>query len=322
MYVNTDALLRSLPDIPDVMEKLQSGAYRLWGGVVRHAAGTEKAGQIVGHLLFPGDSQQTQLRLQQLQSTLEKGLGSLQDGMGQLQQSMGVLQGLQSANLVMSGLNLAVTAAGFVIVCKKLNKISDQIQAQSKQIEQTYALVKEVHDHNILNDEAQFRSLILAAQQFCEQGDVEHLKGLIAPLHREYQLTKLVLEKHASLAASSVVRLPEITLLQDRLVNLGLTLSHVQMRAGSVKFSRESMVQLESDIKGLNAQRIEVLTSDSSIASTIKHDQFTHITNFLRQGKQMLPALTYQADVIELEARHPGLLQQASESKEILMLAA
>ena len=30
----------------------------------------------------------------------------------------------QTANLVMTGLNLAVTTAGFVIVCKKLNKIS------------------------------------------------------------------------------------------------------------------------------------------------------------------------------------------------------
>jgi len=322
MYVNTDALLRSLPDIPDVMEKLQSGAYRLWGGVVRHAAGTEKAGQIVGHLLFPGDSQQTQERLQQLQSTLEKGLGSLQQGMGQLQQSMGVLQGLQSANLVMAGLNLAVTTAGFVIVCKKLNRISDQIQSQSEQIAQTYGLVKEVHDRNILLDEAQFRALILTAQQFCEQGDVEHLKGLIAPIHKEYQFTKLVLEKHALIAASTVIRLPEITLLQDRLINLGLTLSHIQMRTGAVKFSQESMMQLEADIKSLNAQRIEILTSDSEIASTIKHDQFKHMTHFLQQGKQMLPAMTYQADVIGLEARHPGLLQHASESKEILMLAA
>lgn len=322
MYVNADALLRSLPDIPDVMEKLQSGAYRLWGGVVRHAAGTDKAGQIVGHLLFPGDSQQTQESLQQLQSILENGLGLLQDSVGTLQQSMGVLQGLQSANLVMSGLNLAVTAAGFVIVCKKLNKISDQIQSQSEMIAQVYWLVKEVHDHNILNDEAQFRALILSARQFCEQGDVEHLKGLIPQFHKEYQLTKLVLEKHASIAESSVLRLPEITLLQDRLVNLGLTLSHVQMRTGAIKYSRESLMQLEIDIKGLNAQRIEVLTSDSEIATTIKRDQFTYMTNFLRQGKQMLPALSYQADVIELETRHPGLLQQASESKEILMLAA
>lgn len=322
MYVNSDALLRSLPDIPDVMEKLQSGLYRLWGGVVRHAAGTEKAGQIVGHLLFPNDSQQTQERLQQLQSTLANGLGSLKTGMGQLQQSIGVLQGLQSANLVMSGLNLAVTTVGFVIVCKKLNKISDQIQAQSELIAQTYGLVKEVHERNILTDEAQFRALILTAQQFCELGDVGHLKGLIAPFHKEYQFTKLVLEKHAPIAASSVARLGEIALLQDRLVNLGLTLSHVQMRTGAVKYSRECMVQLETDLKALNAKRIEVLINDSKVASTIKHDQFNHMTNFLQQGKQILPALTYQADVIELEIRHPGLLQQASQSKEIQMLAA
>lgn len=132
MFVNVDALVRSLPDIPDVLAKLHSGDYTLWGGVVRHSKGTEKAGQIVGHLLFPGDSRHVQESLQNLQSTLSSGLGSLQTGMDQVQQSMNVLQGLQSANLVMSGLNLAVTTAGFVIVCKKLDKISQKIDEQSK----------------------------------------------------------------------------------------------------------------------------------------------------------------------------------------------
>ncbi len=322
MHVNSDALLRSLPEVPDVVEKLQSGLYQLWGGVVRHSAGTEKAGQIVGHLIFPNESQQTQERLQQLHSTLTNGLGSLQDGMGQLQKNIGVLEGLQSANIIMSGLNLAVTAAGFVIVCKKLNKISDQIQSQSELIAQTYGLVKEVHERNVLTDEAQFRALILTAQQFCEIEDIGHLRGLIAPFHKEYQFTKLVLEKHSSIAVSSVTRLSEITLLQDRLVNLGLTLSHVQMRTGAVKYSRECMAQLETDLKALNAKRIEVLTSDSNFASTITYDQFSRMTNFLQEGKQILPVLKYQADLIELEILHPGLLQQASQSKEIQMLVA
>lgn len=320
MYVNSDALLRSLPNNPDVIEKLKSGLYELYGGVVRHAAGTEKGGRIVCHLLFPSDSQQTQEQLKQLESTLANGFRSFKTSMGELQQSIGVLQGLQSANFVMSGLNLAVTTAGFVIVCKKLNGISDQIQAQSELIAQTYGLVKEVHERNILTDEAQFRALILTAQQFCELGDVGHLKGLIAPFHKEYQFTKLVLEKHALIAASSVARLGEIALLQDRLVNLGLTLSHVQMRTGAVKYSRECMVQLETDLKALNAKRIEVLTSDGKIASAIKRDQFNDMTNFLLQRRQISPALTYQADALELEMRYPGLLQQTSQSKEIQMI--
>ena len=322
MYVNTDALLRSLPDIPEVLEKLQSGEYQLFGGVVRHASGTSKGGRIVGHLLFPGDALQTQESLQKLQSNLTSGLGSLQGGMEQLQQSMGALQGLQTANLVMSGLNLAVTTTGFVIVCKKLNKISEQIEAQSAAIAQTLNLVRDVHERNILEDEARFRALLLTAQQFCEQADVDALKGLINPFHEQYQFTRLVLERHAPIADSHIERLGEISLLQDRLVSLGLMMSHVQMKTGAVKFSRECLTQLQNDLTRLNTQRIETLSSDRNVASRITQAHFTSLTSFLQHGKKMMPALTYQVEVIDLEARHPGLLQQASESKEILLIAA
>lgn len=322
MSVNTEALLRALPDIPDVLARLRSGEYTLHGGVLRHAAGSEKGGRIIGHLLFPGDSLQTQESLQKLQSTLTNGLGSLQDGMGQLQQSMSTLQSLQSANLVMSGLNLAVTTAGFVIVCRKLNKISEQIRAQSVAVAQTLSLVRDVHERNILEDEAQFCALLLTAQQFCEPGDVEPLKGLIASFHKEYQFTKLVLERHALLADSHIERFNEIKLLQDRLVTLGLMMSHVQMKTGAWKYSRDCLTQLGSDLASLNAQRIETLSSDGCVASRITQTHLTDLTTLLQHGKKMIPALTYQADVIDLEVRHPGLLQRASESKEILFVAA
>lgn len=322
MSVMTEELLRSLPDLPDILAKLKSGEYELFGGVVRHARGTGKGGQIVGHLLFPGDSQQTQAQLQQLQDALSNGLGSLQTGMDHLQQSMNVLQGLQTANLVMTGLNLAVTTAGFVIMCQKLNKISAQIQAQSQTIAETWKLVSEAHERGQLTDEAQFRSLLLSARQFCEEGDVQQLKALIPAFHKEYQFTKLVLERHAAIPASTVQRLSDIRLLQDRLVNLGLALSHVQSKSGAVKYAHESLAQLEADVRALNVHRIEGLATDRVTASRISHEQFADVTDFLQHGKQMLPALAYQADVITLESKHPGLLQQASTSKEIMFLAA
>ncbi|PIK75661.1 MULTISPECIES: hypothetical protein [unclassified Pseudomonas] len=322
MSVINEELLRSLPNLPDILAKLKSGEYELFGGVVRHAKGTERGGQIVGHLLFPGDSQQTQAQLQQLQDTLSNGLGSLQTGMDHLQQSMSVLQGLQTANLVMTGLNLAVTTAGFVIVCQKLNKISSQIQAQSQTIAETWNLVSEAHERGQLTDEAQFRSLLLSARQFCEEGDVQQLKALIPAFHKEYQFTKLILERHAAIPASTVQRLSDIKLLQDRLVNLGLALSHVQAKSGAVKYAHESLAQLEADIRTLNINRIEGLTSDRAAASAISQKQFADVTDFLQHGKQMMPALAYQAEVITLETKHPGLLQKASTSREIMFLAA
>lgn len=322
MSVNADPLVRSLPDVPEVIEKIKAGIYSLCGGVVRYAAGSSKGGQIVGHLIFPSDSEEIQKRLEQLQSTLSEGLGSLQTGMGQLQQNMNVLQGLQSANLVMSGLNLAVTTAGFIVVCKKLDGISEQIQAQSHGIAQIVQVVSDLHERSLLKSESDFRASVLTAKQFCEQGDVELLKHLIRPFHEKYQFAKLVLEKHASIPASSVERIGEIKLLQDRLVHLGLMLSHVQMKTGAIKQSHESVKQLESDLTSLNARRVEVLVNNRAIASIITPSQFSELTGFLQQGKQMLPALTYQADVIELEMRRPGMLERAAGTKEIMLIAA
>lgn len=322
MYVNADGLIRSLPDIPEVLAKIQSGEYTIWGGVVRHTAGTEKGGQIVGHLLFPSDPLQTQQALQNLQNTISKSLGSLQEGMEGLQKSMNVLQGLQAANLVMTGLNLAVTTAGFVIVCQKLNKISAQIEAQSIGIAQTLSLVGDVHERNLLRDEAKFRSLLFSSQQFCENGDVDQLKNLIPMLHQEYQFTKLVLSKHASIGSSSVERLSEIVILQDRLVNIGMMMSHVQMKSGAAKQGSHSLTQLSSDLGTLNAARIKALSSNRNVAATVSAAHFAALTSFLKDGSAMVPALNYQADVIELESRHPGLAQKASESKEILLVAA
>lgn len=322
MSVTVDALWRALPDLPDVLARIRSGEYTLHGGVVRHAAGTGKGGQIVGHLMFPGDVGQAQESIQRLQSVVQDGLGSLQGGLGELQQSMSVLQGLQVANLALSGLNLAVSAAGFVIVCRKLDKISAQIQAQSQSIAQTLYLVEEAHDRSLLGDEARFRSLLLSAKQFCEQGDVEHLKSLVPTFHQEYQFTKLVLEKHAPIAASSMGRFGEISLLQDRLMNIGLVLSHVQMRVGAPKYGQECLTELAADISALNKRRIEALSGDRDAASRMTVDRFAEVTSFLERGKKIAPALSYEAELVGLEIAQPGALKRAPESREILMLAA
>lgn len=322
MSISSEPFLRSLPDIPDILLKLQSGVYTLHGGVVRHAAGTSQGGQIVGHLLFPGDAFQTQQSIQSLQTALSNGIGSLEGGIAHLQQSMNVLQGLQTANLVISGLNLAVSAAGFVVVCKKLNEISSQIHAQSQGILQTLQLVGEVYDRSLLLDEARFRSLLLSSQQFCEQGNKKALNVLIPQFHQEYQFTKLILEKHALIAASNIDCFSEIALLQDRLLNLGLMMSHVQLIADAPKYAQEFLMELAKDIATFNTRRIEALMSDRAVASRMSATHLADLTAFLQNGSAMVHALSYRSDVIGLDTCYPGLLPKVLESKEILLVFA
>lgn len=322
MSMTMDSIWRALPDAPEIIAKIRSGEYTVHGGVVRGAAGTNKAGQIIAHLRFPTDAQQAQQSLQELRSVLQNGLGSIQSGMDQLQQSMNVLQGLQTANLVLSGLNLAVSTAGFIIVCKKLDRVSDQVERQSQAIGQLLSLAGEARDHNFLRDEANFRALVLSAQTFANNNDIEHLRTLIPECHRQYQFTKLVLQRHASRISSNMDRFDEVELLQERLVHVGLLMSHIHVRLVQPQYSKDSLLNLSSDIKALNKTRIDLLSNDQDIASQMLKTDFTNVISFLNRGKQMLPALDYEKDLLQLEIDRPTTLIKAPENGEIMLLAA
>lgn len=320
MPMNTD-VWRVLTDSPEILEGIRSGIYQIWGGVIRHVAGSPDGGRIVGHLKFPGDQQAAQQSIENLQGLLNQGFGSAQTAMGGLQQSMNVLQGLQVANLALSGLNLAVSVAGFAIVCSKLNKLSAQVQAQSININQILEIVSEARDRALFLDEAQFRSLVLSAKQFSEEGDTHQLKSLLPAITKEYELSRLILQKHASIAGSSIEHLPTIALFQERLVHIGLLRSHVQMRVGAPKYAEESLQDLLTELPALNATRVESLLKDKQMAIQMPADHFPKILDFLAQGKAILPALSYESNLIALERSQPGTLAQfaANDSGQILI---
>lgn len=322
MSVIAEPVSRILSESLDVLNRIQSGEYTVHGGVVRHAAGTERGGQIVGHLKYPSNPQKAQESLSNLQNTLQSGLSSLEGGMNQLQQSMNVLQGLQVANLALSGLNLAVSVAGFAIVCSKLNKISLQIERQSAQINQTLNLALKNHERNLLDDEAEFRTLVISAQQFCALGDVEQLRVLLPRLTKQYEFTKLVLQKLADEPASNVDQFDEVELLHGRFTNLGLLLSHVKIRANAPLLASEQMRHLSEDLIALSHARIEALTNDQDTAFRLPKERLAQVVSLLSRNKEMLPALAYQADLIDLESAHPNAVLDAPESDEILFLAA
>jgi hypothetical protein len=313
---------RDLTDSPDILEGIASGRYNVFGGVIRHAAGSLNGGQIVGHLKFPGSQQLAQQSIEQLQTILNEGFASIQEGVGALQQNIDVLQGLQVANLALSGLNLAVSVAGFAIVCRKLNGISSLLHAQSKNIDDILELAKESRNRSLLGDEAKFRALVSSARQFCDTEDALQLKQMIMPINHEYEFTKLVLEQHAAISASNIFRLDEIGLLQDRLVNIGLMRSHVQMKIGSFNYAKEALDHLNEDLTSLNKTRVHTLSNKES-AFSIPEANFGKIISFLEQGKILKPALTYQADLLDLETKRPGsLILTPNNISQILVLAA
>lgn len=142
-------VIRAIPS--NCWAGLLTGQYDLTGGVIRHAAGSLKGGQIAAHLI-PAASSFTNLipgldfipgiiANFQLDGISEK-IGTLQQ-MTQLNgyrlmQLSGQIKTLTDAtqqvlNLatgaaILSGLSLAVTSIGFVVVNKKLNSIDGKLK--------------------------------------------------------------------------------------------------------------------------------------------------------------------------------------------------
>jgi hypothetical protein len=88
---------------------LQTGIYKLYGGVIRWAAGTEHAGAIVRHLI---------------PSAAVEVVGNLQPISAMSRQVLQIANG----TMIMSGLNLAVSAVGFAVLNEKLNKLESNLK--------------------------------------------------------------------------------------------------------------------------------------------------------------------------------------------------
>ena len=108
---------REIP--PDVIDGVNRGAYQVHGGVIRMAPGTEHAGRIVRHLI---PSRQDPI--------LPSGAFPNLPLAGNTQQLLQVATGA----MLLSGLNLAVSAVGFAVLYKKLTDLDKRLKEVSDSV--------------------------------------------------------------------------------------------------------------------------------------------------------------------------------------------
>lgn len=319
--MSQDVLSRTLGSVQEVIDGIQSGLYTVWGGVVRVAKGHEGAGQIIGHLQFPGDAQQAKESIERLQQML----GGIQGGVDAIQESLGVLQSLQVANLALSGLNLAVSVAGFAIVCSKLNGISGQLELQSAKLDQLVDLSVEAKELQQLRDTARFRSTVKTIRQFADLGDINGLKGQVSTLHEQYEFTKLTLERSASMACSDsfLSSLELLRCLQERMMYLGFLQSYVQHRVGANKFAVEALRELQSDWLAMSTVIVDSISANQDWVGKLTHASADNIVSFLQHRIEVAPAIEYQASLLEFASEKPQLIELLNgETTEVRLLAA
>lgn len=151
---------RAIP--PEVVTGLATGQYKLYGGVIRGAAGTEYAGQIIRHLLPMATQTAGSSIINPISGVFEAtNTFQLFNISGQVNALTAVTQQvleIASATMVLSGLNLAISLVGFAMLNEKLNNLEQKLNEIQKDVKEIRTLLElkeraelEVALHNLLN---------------------------------------------------------------------------------------------------------------------------------------------------------------------------
>jgi hypothetical protein len=141
MLVNSTLLLNN----PEIIKGLVSGDMVRYGSVIRHAAGTQNAGQIIKHLSeAPGIS--TAMATMPLNPVISAaGLGATLTGQGitihklhNIQQTLSQVLGLTHIAAGASVLNLGVSVAGFAYMAYKLHQMQKSINLLQQTVQQGF----------------------------------------------------------------------------------------------------------------------------------------------------------------------------------------
>ena len=135
---------RAIP--PEVITGLLAGQYKQYGGVIRWASGTENAGQIVRHLLpVAGQSIESTL-FPQVSNTLgivnTYQLHRLSGQVSSLASNINQLLQIATGTMILSGLSLAVSTVGFVVLDAKLKNLEGKLNEIQQEIKAIRSLLE------------------------------------------------------------------------------------------------------------------------------------------------------------------------------------
>jgi hypothetical protein len=172
-------------EIPfEVIRGLLTGQLTLHGGVIRWAAGTAKAGQIVRHLLPLGTPALAMLPL----STLP-GIGQVAQAfqLARLQGAVGtnialterVLQ-MATGTMALSGLNLALSAVGFVVLGQRLSSVEKRLA----EIQRDVKVIREILERQ---SRAKLRAALTSLEKADQTVTAANRRDLLSHAHHDLE---------------------------------------------------------------------------------------------------------------------------------------
>jgi len=185
------SVLRSIP--PEVAQGLVSGMYKLYGGVIRYAPGTAKAGQIICHLI-PTKSFISSIGVAApaLLAAAGSTFSSFNKTNLKLDQVLNVAQQILNISknaMILSGLNLAVSAIGFAYITHRLNNVDKKLNEIQKDIREIKAFLES-------KERAELRAALNDLLKLASIKDPENRKTV---LHNARQSLSVICERYKEL---------------------------------------------------------------------------------------------------------------------------
>ncbi len=182
-------VIRTVP--PEVLDGVFNGTYTVHGGVISWARGTERAGQIIRHLI--------PVTPQSITDPLFSQMGGITNQLSRVGATTQTILEMASGTMALSGLNLAVNVIGFAIIYQKLKRLESQLNRIEKE-------VKAIHELLEIEERARLAAALedlVNAMQSQKLDDRRELlfyaKGVLAPIRLKY---KELLSKTDSLEVS------------------------------------------------------------------------------------------------------------------------
>ncbi|MCA9975166.1 MAG: hypothetical protein KC413_05425 [Anaerolineales bacterium] len=180
---------RAIPQ--DVVTGLMTGQFKLYGGVIRGAPGTQYAGQIIRHLL-PVTEQAIDTPIlaptaRALGTVNTYQLHRLSGQVNELTATTQQVLQIATGTMVLSGLNLAVTAVGFAALNDKLKSLEGKLNEVQQEVK-ALRILMEMDERAKL--EAALRDLLNVTT--IKNPDHRHAmlfnsKNILAPINLKYK---------------------------------------------------------------------------------------------------------------------------------------
>ncbi len=179
---------RAVP--PEVLQGLAMRQYNLYGGVIRGAAGTPQAGQIIRHLVpVASTSLETSLLPVSAPMNLVNAAAtySMMGSMRTLTATTQQVLHLATGTMYLSGLSLAVSSVGFITIGQKLKTLEGKLTEISQNVKEIKALLER-------QERARLRVALQDLANMIESGTSQHRNTILsqarqtlAELHHQYR---------------------------------------------------------------------------------------------------------------------------------------